>query len=149
MAIILSLATLTIIHTMTQFAQLPINPVLALGAPFSNAHIAGAILENRSEGWRTYALQENWFDQGLLKTIYLVAPTGLLQSIQVSATNCLLLAQKMEKTFGRPLKQGTSPSFLNSIYFFRWETEGVAFVLEDFSPGCELMIYRLGAAMHE
>lgn len=140
---IVSLAALALIQTPGQPARLPLNPALALQAPFAVEAGEGS---RRDDGWQRLQRRQSWFGRANLATLYLISPEGKLQSITISAPDCEALGRGIEQDLGQPDDQGASPQFLNSLSYRRWLREGVAFVLEDYAPGCELGIHRQAAS---
>jgi hypothetical protein len=124
--------------------RLPVNPATVLEQPVALLEQAwGPVAPSQAqEGWYTLVWPQRWWGLAPHPTAYRITPTGTLQSISLSWPDCIPIIAALTQDLGEPTENATSPHFLNSLRYWRWEREGVAFAVEDFAPGCEVSIYR-------
>lgn len=138
------LATLAVSLTPGVPSRLPVDPSTVLGQP-------AALLEqswgpgtpsDRQEGWHTLSWPQSWWGFAPHPTAYRITPAGNLQSIALTWPDCEPVIAALNQDLGEANEAATSPHFLNSLRYWRWEREGITFAVEDFAPGCEVQIYR-------
>lgn len=124
-------------------ARMPVNPAKVLQQPFlSQARSWGQPLPDDGKGGKRMRWKQTWFGQSGVLTGYLLTDDDKLQSITLSTPGCEALEAALHQDLGEPYEQGTSPQFLFSTRYARWNIQGIEFVLEDFTPGCEVAIYH-------
>lgn len=142
---LLSLAALALLQPNGSPALLPLNlPQAFADCPFElSAYFEQVPSPELQEDWQRYTYQQYWFGAGPWPSVYLRHSSGQLQSITITPDPqaCEGLQALVSRYIGDAYKQGASPHFLNSLFFARWRREGLEFVFEDYSPGCELSIY--------
>ncbi|PKL74932.1 MAG: hypothetical protein CVV27_17975 [Candidatus Melainabacteria bacterium HGW-Melainabacteria-1] len=141
----IGLAALALVQANGDPARIPMNPALALGQPESafadETELVPHDPSQLESGWRIRVSQQSWFGSPKLTTRYRFSPAGVLQGIMVNADSCELIEPGLRQDLGEPEREGSSPQFLMSLRYASWQRDGVDFILEDFVPGCELLMF--------